>query len=126
MKEKASSQIVEYEGQILFSLALITAFLMILFKSGVGEVLSLSGSLFILLLMFALFLWNRKKNKLLLAGGIILYLLVSFYWFGQLWTPNRKCTLREIKTPRKHSDQFKLKFKNKSEKGVFHKLDCHF
>ena len=84
MKEKASSQIVEYEGQILFSLALITAFLMILFKSGVGEVLSLSGSLFILLLMFALFLWNRKKNKLLLAGGIILYLLVSFYWFGQL------------------------------------------
>lgn len=83
-KEKTESKLTKYEGPILFFFAMISGISMILFKSGVAEVISLSFSFIILFLMFSIFLWNRKDNKSVLVGGTLLYIFLAIYWFGQI------------------------------------------
>jgi hypothetical protein len=84
LKGKTESKLTKYEGPILFFFAVISGVSMILFKSGVAEVISLSFSFIILFLMFSIFLWNRKNNKAVLVGGTLLYVFLAIYWFGQI------------------------------------------
>ena len=85
VKGKTESRLTNYEGPILFFLALVSSISMILFKSGIAEVIALSFSSITLFLMFSIFLWNRKNNKAVLVGGSLLYIfLLAIYWFGQI------------------------------------------
>ena len=85
VKGKTESRLTKYEGPILFFLAMVSGVSMILFESGIAEVIALSFSFIILFLMFSIFLWNRKNNKAVLVGGTLLYIfLLAIYWFGQI------------------------------------------
>ena len=85
VKGKTESRLTKYEGPILFFLGMVSFISMILFKSGIAEVIALSFSSITLFLMFSIFLWNRKNNKAVLVGGTLLYIfLLAIYLFGQI------------------------------------------
>lgn len=72
------------EGKILFTLSIFAVLFMIIFENSNSYQFSLYLAFSFLFLMFALFLWNRRDNKLILLGGSILYILLATYWFGKV------------------------------------------
>lgn len=70
------------EGVLLFVLALISTLLLYVYKNNNDSFGVLITSLFFLLVMFAIFLGNRKENKILLVGGSLVYIWIAWYWLS--------------------------------------------
>ncbi len=68
------------EGILMVLLAIPCTLLFSFYKNGLGGYYVLIPSLILLFLIFALVLWNRRKNPLLVACGIFVYIWLVWYW----------------------------------------------
>ena len=73
MMKKNISNIEEYEDGIIVILGVPASLLIGLVENGVGGELMLFSALFLLLIMTSVIMWNRKKNKYVLIGGVVFY-----------------------------------------------------
>ncbi len=71
-----------FEGVLLFVLALISTLLLYIYKNNNDSFGVLITSLLFLLVMFAIFLGNRKENKILLVSGSLVYIWIAWYWLS--------------------------------------------